>query len=83
MAHRQFVNYEVYFFADEKGKARFARNPQPLCGRVTDPIIRTRFQPIASSPMADYMGRRYYFLTQGNRDIFLAHPDSFAVRSGM
>jgi len=81
--HRLFVNYEIYFFADNISKARFAKNQLKHCGLVTDPIIRTRFQPLPISPAMDYMGRTYYFLTPGNREVFAAHPDSFAVRQGM
>ncbi|MDZ4804481.1 MAG: hypothetical protein SGI90_06440 [Candidatus Eisenbacteria bacterium] len=77
------MNYEVYFFADAAAKARFDTNPLPHCRLVTDPIIRTRFQPISLSPKTTYDGRTYYFLTAGNLATFAATPDSFAVRKGM
>lgn len=81
--HRSFVNYEVYFFADLAEKARFDADPLPYCRLVTDPIIRTRFQPIGLSPKTTHNGRTYYFLTAGNLAAFAADPDSFAVRRGM
>lgn len=81
--HAAFVNYEIYFFADDVSKKKFDKAPMAHCGLVTDPIIRTRFRPIPSSPVIDYMGRTYYFLTPGNRSVFEADPDSFAVRQGM
>jgi YHS domain-containing protein len=81
--HRTFVNYEIYYFANAASKAKFEKNRLKHCGLVTDPIIRTRFRPIASSPVTEYMGRTYYFLTPGNLEVFGAAPDSFAVRQGM
>jgi YHS domain-containing protein len=83
MAHRAAVNYEIYYFADLKDKARFEKDILRHCGVVTDPILRTRFRPSFLSPHEDYMGRRYYFLTDGARAEFAAQPDSFAVRQGM
>lgn len=77
------MNYEIYYFATPEAKARFDTDPLPYLHLVTDPIIRTRFQPIPLSPKTTYMGRTYYFLTAGNLATFEAHPDSFGVRRGM
>ena len=43
VAHRSFVNYETYFFADEDDKRRFDADPTASCGILTDPVTKDRF----------------------------------------
>lgn len=61
VAHRAFVNYEVYFFSDEPSMAKFIAEPYKYTGKVTDPVTRERFVPSAGSPKRSFDGRLFYF----------------------
>jgi YHS domain-containing protein len=82
-ALRTFVNYEIFFFADEVTKAAFDADPTRWCGRVTDPVSQRRFLPAPMPLSRTYMDRLYYFESDATLEAFEATPDSFAVRKGM
>ena len=78
-AHRLFVNYEVYYFADDALKARFQADPVSYTGMLTDPVTLERFQPDTRSPRREFGGRIYYFPGAGSASTFDADPDRFAI----
>ena len=77
--HRARVNYEFYFFASDKARARFAKDPVGTCGLLTDPVSRVRFRPTPTSPHAEYAGIPFYFESPATRQAFAAMPDSFLL----
>lgn len=74
--HMAHVNYELYFFAGEKQRDRFLKNPTKYCGIVTDPVSRQRFVPTRNSPRFDYDNNPYYFISDSTMTVFQAHSDS-------
>ena len=58
-AHRTFVDYETFFFADEADKRRFEADPTGSCGVLTDPVTKERFLPASNAPRMDFGGRIY------------------------
>jgi YHS domain-containing protein len=79
VAHRSFVNYEAFFFADDAEKRRFDADPAHYCGILTDPVTRERFEPGGESPRLDYSGRAYFFLTRSSLETFREAPDMYAL----
>jgi YHS domain-containing protein len=77
-AHRSFVNYETFFFADEADKRRFDADPSGSCGILTDPVTKERFRPGSDSPRATFDGRAYYFLSEANKAAFEKNPEAIA-----
>lgn len=77
-AHRRFVNYETFYFADAAERARFEQDPAQWCGWITDPVANVRFVPDARSPHSDHGNRIFYFTSDSARAAFVAMPDSFA-----
>jgi YHS domain-containing protein len=77
-AHRSFVNYETFFFADEADKRRFDADPTASCGILTDPVTKKRFRPGSDSPRTAYSGRAYIFFDTASQDAFEKSPDTFA-----
>lgn len=77
-AHRSFVNYETYFFADEDDKRRFDADPTASCGILTDPVTKKRFRPAPDSPRGSYDGRSYVFLDATSKEEFEKSPASYA-----
>ena len=82
-AHRTRVNFETYFFADTDNRRRFAENPLPHLGWITDPVSLERFQPAPESPRSKLGGRAYYFASEATRRAFDADPVRFAHPRGM
>lgn len=78
-AHRSFVNWETFFFADTASKRRFDADPLRWCGILTDPVSRQRFVPGDRSPRSEYGGRPYFFYTDANKAVFDASPDTYAT----
>jgi YHS domain-containing protein len=78
-AHRSFVNWEAYFFADLDTKRRFDDDPLRWCGVVTDPVSRQRFAPGTNSPRASYDGRVYFFYTADDKTKFESMPALYAT----
>ena len=78
-AHRSVVNFELFYFADEKAKSQFDEDPLRYCGAVTDPVTQERFIPGESSPRIERDGRSFIFLSEENLEQFEALPDSFSV----
>lgn len=78
-AHRSFVNWEIFFFADGETKARFDADPARYCGVLTDPVSRQRFRPGTRSPVSRYDGRTYLFLTDDHKAAFDADPSAYAT----
>jgi YHS domain-containing protein len=76
--HRSFVNYEVFFFADEADKRRFDADPTGSCGVLTDPVSKQRFRPGSDAPRFDFAGRAYFFFTAENKATFEKAPEKFA-----
>lgn len=82
--HRAMVNHEVFYFAGEQQKERFAENPLKYCGVLTDPVSRQRFVPGKDSPHRSFADRSFYFVSDSTSALFAAMPDSFATpRFGM
>lgn len=77
-AHRSFVNYEAFFFADEGDKRRFDADPTGSCGVVTDPVTKQRFRPGSDPPRLEFSGRTYLFFTAENKAAFEKTPEAFA-----
>jgi YHS domain-containing protein len=77
-AHRSFVNYETFFFADEADKRRFDADPTASCGVLTDPVTKKRFRPGSDSPRSTYSGRAYVFFDEASKEAFEKSPDTFA-----
>lgn len=78
-AHRARVNHEIYYFATNRELQKFTKKPLQYCGVVTDPVSMQRFEPNSLSPSRVHEGIPFYFLSEENRDQFLASPDSFVV----
>ena len=77
--HMVRLNYESFFFASGDEVRQFSESPTEYCGPITDPVSKQRFVPIDSSPMAVMDKRIFYFISNDNRETFVALPDSFAV----
>jgi len=77
-AHRSFVNYETYFFADEADKRRFDADPSASCGILTDPVTKQRFRPGSDSPRGTFRDRTYFFLSAANKAKFDESPETYA-----
>jgi YHS domain-containing protein len=77
------VNGEVYRFADEKDMRRFMEAPQLWCGTVRDPITGERFLPSGKSPCAYWVGGPYFFMSDANKDAFVADPKKYEVVRAM
>jgi YHS domain-containing protein len=77
-AHRSFVNYETFFFADEGDKKRFDADPTASCGILTDPVSKRRFRPASDAPRVQHDGRIYLFLDDESKATFEKVPDLFA-----
>jgi len=77
-AHRSFVDYETYFFADEEDKRRFDADPTASCGVLTDPVTKQRFRPGSDSPRSEFKGRMYVFFDAANKATFEKAPEAFA-----
>jgi YHS domain-containing protein len=78
-AHRSFVNYETFFFADETDKRRFDADPTASCGILTDPLTKQRFRPGSDSPRSNFGGRTYVFFTEANKVAFEKNPEAVAL----
>ncbi len=78
-AHRSFVNYETFFFADEADKRRFDADPKDACGILTDPVTKERFRPGSDSPRGRFGGRAYYFFNEANKAAFEENPEAVAL----
>ena len=77
-AHRSFVNYETFFFADEADKRRFDADPTASCGVLTDPVTKKRFRPGSDSPRGEFAGRIYLFFDATSKATFEKAPETFA-----
>ena len=77
-AHRSFVDFETFFFANEDDKRRFDADPTGSCGILTDPVTKRRFRPGSDSPRGSYADRMYVFLDEASREAFERSPDEFA-----
>ena len=78
-AHRSFVDYETFFFADEDDKRRFDADPTASCGILTDPVTKARFRPGSDSPRWSFGGRAYVFFSEANKEAFEKTPEAFAL----
>lgn len=79
IAHRSFVNYETFFFADEADKRRFDADPTVSCGILTDPVTKERFRPGSASPRTTFGGRTYVFFTAASKAAFERNPEAVAL----
>lgn len=75
--HLARVNYDVYYFADEKERMAFRQDPRARCGAVTDPVSKQRFRPGSRSPKEEFAGRPWFFVSDSTHALFAAMPDSF------
>lgn len=77
--HRVFVNYEVYFFADQELKATFLKDPTAFTGELTNPVTMQRFLPSSNALRAEHAGRLFLFPDAASAQTFEAEPDRFAL----
>ena len=77
-AHRARVNFENYFFADAAERKKFLADPVRYCGRLTDPVTQSRFQPTTSSLHARRASVTYYFESRETRARFSKRPAYYA-----
>ena len=77
-AHRSFVDYETFFFADEADKRRFDADPRASCGILTDPVTKKHFRPGSDSPRSEFKDRMYVFFDAANKATFEKMPEAFA-----
>ena len=77
-AHRSFVDYETFFFADDADKRRFDADPTASCGILTDPVTKQRFRPGSDAPRGEFAGRAYAFYNADNKATFDKTPEAFA-----
>ena len=77
--HRARVNYELYYFADQKERDRFEADPLAYCGPLTDPVTHRRFTPRRNAPRTDHNGQLFVFESSVSQGVFAAMPDSFAL----
>ena len=75
--HLARVNYEMYYFAEERDRIAFRQDPRGRCGVITDPVSKQRFRPGSRSPREDHAGQPWYFVSDSTRALFAAMPDSF------
>jgi len=77
--HRVFVNWETYYFSDNKAVKKFNKSAYKFTGKLTDPVSQKRFQPDKKSPSRTIDGRLFYFLNKDNALAFDADPDAFVT----
>lgn len=80
---RVFVGHDLFYFADAGSRDRFTKDLLRYCRRLTDPVTQRRFRPTRRSRHLDRGGRAYWFASDSTYRVFMAMPDSFAVRKGM
>lgn len=78
-AHRVFVDYEIYYFADAELRGTFLADPTAYTGLLTDPVTLKRFQPTSVSPEREHGDRIYYFPDETSAKAFDANPDRYAI----
>jgi YHS domain-containing protein len=78
IAHRSFVNYETFFFADEGDKRLFDADPTASCGILTDPVTKQRFRPGSDPPRTEFGGRTYLFIDAASKAAFEKTPEALA-----
>lgn len=71
---RTRINHENFLFSSEQARTTFVADPLRYVDRLTDPVTRQRFQPVAGGPHAVHDGRDWYFATEATRAAFLADP---------
>jgi YHS domain-containing protein len=79
-AHMAIVNWEYYFFSTPAARATFMKNPLKYTGQLTDPVSRKRFTPRANAPWFFTEGRRYYFQSQANLNLYKKNPAPYNYR---
>ena len=79
-ARRVWIGQDLFYFASEAERSRFVADPLRWCRALTDPVTQRRFHPTSRSPRLSYAGRPYWFASDSTRGVFVAKPDSFAVR---
>jgi YHS domain-containing protein len=77
-AHKRYVNWEVYFMANDDAVRAFDADPLRYCGLVTDPVSKKRFRPDENSPKTVYNDRIYYFESAANLEAFNNMPEGLA-----
>lgn len=77
-AHRVYVGYETYFFADSSSMTRFLSDPSRCCGMLTDPVSLKRFRPNRQSPSTTYNNRMYLFFSDSTKQMFDMMSDMYA-----
>ena len=76
------VNHENFFFSSTEAKVAFLADPLRYVDRLTDPITRSRFQPLAGGPQLVHEGRTWYFASEATRAVFLAEPGRYVEPDG-
>ena len=73
------LNYEAWFFADDRSRDRFAADPLANCGLLTDPVSKQRFRPQRGAPLAHHGGVAFYFESDANRALFEQDPERYRL----
>jgi YHS domain-containing protein len=80
---RTRVNHENFLFSSVEAQAAFDADPLRYIDRLTDPVTRARFQPVAGGPELVHEGRTWYFASEANREVFRASPERYLEPDGM
>jgi YHS domain-containing protein len=63
--------------------ALFAADPLRYVDRLTDPVTRERFQPVAGGPTIEQDDSVWYFASEASRDRFAHDPERYVEPDGM
>jgi len=77
--HARFVNYEIFFFADEAEMKHFDGELPAHAGILTDPVSRERFIPGDAPAQMAHDGRTWYFASDASLAAFVADPDKYTT----
>ncbi|MGE5178824.1 MAG: hypothetical protein ACM3PF_07025 [Bacteroidota bacterium] len=77
---RMKINQDIFFFSSRTAMQRFEKDPLRFCGKLTDPVTRTRFRPTSASPHVTFRGRIYFFASDSTLARFQATPEKFYER---
>jgi YHS domain-containing protein len=79
IAHREFVNWETFYFSSEDARRRFQETPEQFAGRLTNPVTREPFELAAGSHRREHNGRTFYFPDEVSVAEFDNDPDKYAT----
>ena len=74
------INHDIFYCSSPAAAREFRATPRRFLTTLGDPVTHARFRVSAATSRLVRHGRAYYFASTTTRRIFLAHPDSFAIR---